>query len=220
MPARDRYTPTYLDRLGAEGVFRIRAAVMGVLTGTIAASIGYRASTIPPVPAHPAAHSLLIGIVAAIATTILVRSIATGAAASTLAFLQPSGASCRPEPEYSRYQALAARGDVTRAIAGYEGVIRAHPHETVARLHAAELYLRMGDARRAESLLREVQQLPARTDAHDLRASNRLVDLYLGPLADRESALRELRRLADAHGGTPVGEGAREAVVRMTQTSE
>lgn len=85
----------------------------------------------------------------------------------------------------------------------------------MARLHAAELYVQAGDARRAEALLREVQAQPARTDAHHLRASNRLVDLYLGPLAEPGKALRELRRLADEHAGTPVGDGARAAIARM-----
>ena len=85
----------------------------------------------------------------------------------------------------------------------------------MARLNAAELFVLAGNPRRAEALLREVQRHPARTDSHDLRASNRLIDLYLGPLAEPDKALRELRRLADAHAGTVVGDGARDAIARI-----
>jgi hypothetical protein len=108
------------------------------------------------------------------------------------------------------------RGDTPdRLLARLESAIAGEPGDSATRLHAAELHVRAGNPRRAEALLREVQRQPARTDAHELRASNRLVDLYLGPLGEPASALRELRRIADAHAGTPLGDGARDAMRRL-----
>jgi hypothetical protein len=101
------------------------------------------------------------------------------------------------------------------ALASLEAAVAAHPGEAAARLRAAELHVRAGNPRRAETLLKEVQAYHARSDAYELRATNRLVDLYLGPLGDSTSALRELRRIAESHAGTPAGDGANESIARI-----
>jgi len=209
------YTLTLLDRQGPDAVIGIRATVWGVIAGTITTGLGLGASMIPPTPAHAFLRSLAAGVVTGVATAMIVRSLSDAAGRAFLSIIQPSGASCPAEPEYSRLEALAAKGDLAGALAGYEAIIQTQPGESIARLHAAELLVLARDPARAEALLREVQRHPARTEAHDLRASNRLVDLYLGPLGEPGKALRELRRLADAHAGTAVGDGAREAIERI-----
>ena len=209
------YTPTLFDRQGPDAVIGIRSTVWGVIVGTITTGLGLGASMIPPTPPHALLRSVAAGVVTGVATAVVVHALSDAAGRAFLSIVQPSGASCPAEPEYSRLEALAAKGDLAGALAGYEAIIQAQPGESIARLHAAELFVLAGDPTRAETLLRDVQRHPARTEAHDLRASNRLVDLYLGPLGDPGKALRELRRLADAHAGTAVGDGAREAIGRI-----
>ena len=215
LPPAANYRFTLLDREGPDAVLGVCAAVWGTILGTITTGLGIGASLIPPTPPHAVLRSLAAGVVTGVASAVMIRALADGAGASFLAFLQPTGATCPAEPEYSRLEALAAAGDLAGALAGYEAVIGADPGESVARLKAAELFVLAGNPQRAEQLLREVQRHPARTDSHDLRASNRLIDLYLGPLAEPGKALRELRRLADAHAGTVVGDGARDSIARI-----
>ena len=209
------YRTTLFDRQGPDAGITVRSAVAGVIAGVTTTGLAFAASMIPPVPSHTLLRSLAAGVVTGTAVAVVVRTLSERAGGAFLSFLQPSGATTPAEPEYSRLEALAARGDMSGALAGYEVIIAAQPGEAVSRLRAAELYVQAGDARRAEALLREVQSYPARTDAHDLRASNRLVDLYLGPLAEPGRALRELRRLADTYAGTPMGDGARDAIARL-----
>lgn len=214
MPSRDP-SLTFFDRRGPDGALDIRSAVLGLLLGAIATFLVLAVSLLPPPPPHPFVRAFAIGITTAIVGSIGLRRVADGAGATFLAFLFPSGRSTPAPREYSKLEALAAKGDLDGALAGFEAELRAAPGDSGVRLQAAELYVRAGNPHRAEALFREVQQLPARTDAHDLRASNRLVDLYLGPLAEPGRALRELRRIADTHAGTVVGDGALEAIARI-----
>jgi hypothetical protein len=48
-----------------------------------------------------------------------------------------------------------------------------------------------------------------------LYASQRLIDLYRGPLADEGRALVELRRLAETFPNSPAAAHAREAIRRI-----
>ncbi|HKG92203.1 MAG TPA: hypothetical protein VKA84_09940, partial [Gemmatimonadaceae bacterium] len=64
-------------------------------------------------------------------------------------------------------------------------------------------------------LFREVQSIPGVPAQRDLYASNRLVDLYRGPLGDEGRALVELRRLAERHPKSPEAAYAREAIAKM-----
>lgn len=213
MPRRDSRSLTFLDRHGPDGAIILRATGMGAVVGAITTALVATASPVPPAPPHSMLRALAAGLAAGTAMYAALRAASEGAGAGFLAFVPPGGIPA--EPEYARLEALAARGDISAALRGYEQVIAAHPGESVARLRAAELHIRTGGLRRAEALLQEIQRQPARTVSHDLRASNRLVDLYLGPLDEPGKALRELRRIADDHEGTPTGDGAAEAIAQL-----
>src|SRR5215216_2733491 len=60
------------------------------------------------------------------------------------AFIQPSGRSTPYEQQFSREDALAARGDVAGALASYEALIAADPAGVEPRVRAAELYATRG----------------------------------------------------------------------------
>jgi hypothetical protein len=208
------YRRTMLDR-DPDAVDRLRAVVWGILGGVVTTGLLLGAALIEPGRPGALWRALGGGVVAGIAMTAAVRAASRGGGAAFLAFVQPSGKSCPSLPEHSRIDALAARGDIADALAAYEAAMTAAPDDAPLRVRAAALHARAGDAPRAAALLREVQRLPGRTADDDLAASNRLVDLYLGPLDDRGRALRELRRLADRYPGTVAGRGARDAIARL-----
>jgi len=133
-------------------------------------------------------------------------------------FIAPSGSTTPYQYGYSYQQALAVRGDVAGALESYEAVLQDAPGEVEAYVQAAELYLTSGNIARAIELFRAVRMIPGVTNARDIYASNRLVDLHL--LAkDDGRALVELRRLIERYPGTDTAIRAREALGRLKATS-
>jgi hypothetical protein len=135
---------------------------------------------------------------------------ATGGAISNA--LMPGTAGQAGVP-YSHIEALEARGDIAGALAAWEAAIEASPDAVAARINAADLYAgKGGNHGRAAELFRAVQQHRTASPETQRYASQRLIDLYLGPLNDQGRALVELRRLAERWPDTPEGAGARKAI--------
>ena len=108
------------------------------------------------------------------------------------------------------------RGQVDDALASYEAIIAERPAMTAVRLRAAALYASRGnDPRRAAELLREVMALPDVSARDDIAASNRLIELLMGPLAEPGRAMVELRRLMDRHPGTDAAARARLTLAEL-----
>jgi tetratricopeptide (TPR) repeat protein len=124
--------------------------------------------------------------------------IAHGAGEATRAVTNPSGATTPSIADYSYEKSLVVRGQVDHAIHAYERRIAEAPEAVAPRLLAAELYRQRGDASRAATLLEEARTGRAATEAEKLQATNRLIDLYLGPMDRPEDARRELRYLIRA----------------------
>lgn len=121
-------------------------------------------------------------------------------ARATAAFLLPSGRSTPGAEEFSRERTLIAGGSVDEALRAMELRREAEPGNVALVFLLAETYAREGaKPRRAEPLFRAARQLDGISPEQDLYATNRLVDLYLGPLADRRKAARELRRILRRH---------------------
>jgi hypothetical protein len=117
---------------------------------------------------------------------------------------------------YSHIEALEMRGDVDGALAAWEEAIAVSPDALQARVSAAELYTRKaGNHARAVQLYREVQTHSRSPDETRRFATQRLIDLYLGPLGDNGRALVELRRLATRWPDSPEGKGALTAIARI-----
>ena len=130
-------------------------------------------------------------------------------------FVAPSGSTTPYEPGFSYQQALAIRGDVAGAMASYEAVLRESPQDVEAHVQAAELYVEHADHERAIALFRAVREIPGVSAARDVYASNRLIDLYLGPAGNDGRALVELRRLVERYPGTDTAGRARAALGRI-----
>lgn len=122
--------------------------------------------------------------------------------------LEPGGRG-RNLAVFSQAQALASHGDFAGASVVFDALRFTHG-DTVELLRAeAEIHLqRGGDAVRARDLLLRLRQHVKASRADELFASHRLVDLYLGTLADPGRAMVELRRMADRFPDTPDGQGA------------
>lgn len=131
-----------------------------------------------------------------------------------LSFLWPNKGEAARETSYSHIQAMAAAGDVAGALAAYEDVIAAAPTAIAPRAQAAELYAQGHDPARAAKLFAEMRRIPGCSRQHDLYATQRLVDLYDGPLKQPQKSLTELRRIVELHGDSREAPFARDALVR------
>lgn len=135
-----------------------------------------------------------------------------------MSFLQPGGRGRAPV-SHSRAEALAAAGRVDEARAEFDAARAgsgADGHGDIASLRAEAEFnaTAAGDPRRAEELFLRIRRAPQATANDELYASHRLIDLYLGPLADPGRVNVELRRMADRFPGTVDGTGALAALKR------
>ncbi|MCZ8203280.1 hypothetical protein [Gemmatimonas sp.] len=150
----------------------------------------------------------------AVFTVVGVRVMQAVSERTMMAVLEPGGRG-RDTVVYSHAEALAARGDLEGASQAFAQVRAEHGDRASLLRAEAELRLRSeGDPSRARELLMRLRKAPDATRADELYATHRLVDLYLGPLADEARAMSELRRLAERFPGTRDAEGARAELER------
>lgn len=208
--ARKPYKSTLFDRHGPEAGEMLRALgygvmVFGLVAGALTTQFGLR-------------------------WWVVLSALGTGAAAGGLGWLLGNatgwawkrmtvdGASTPYKEQYSYQQSLVMQGRIDDALESFEAVIAEKPDDITPRIKAAELYAReKQDHRRAAELFRAVQRIPGVGRGEDIYASNRLVDLYTGPLNDVGRALVELRRLAERYPGSPAAVHARAALAALKQ---
>ena len=145
-------------------------------------------------------------------------------------FLLPSGNSTPYEHQFSREDAMAARGDLTGALESLEGHIAGTPIEAQTginvRIRAAELYTsraataktsdaKAADHQRALEIFREIQRFAGTSASQDIYVSNRLIDLLLGPLRQPSRALVELGRIVARYPTSSAAKHARTAIVKL-----
>lgn len=219
--AQRRYRPTLMDRYGADGVYQLPVLLLGGagLAGLLGAAISWLVGDFSLVKLFLPVVSLVAAATGAIALWVTSR---IARAAGEL--LLTNGQGLPYENQFSYEDALAMRGDVAGALESFEDRIAATPIAAPTgvelRVRAAEMYARpKGDPRRAAELFRVVQRSPDLPPNRDLYVSNRLIDLYLGPLRDEGRAMVELRRLIERYPGTDTAAGARAAIARLKDQS-
>jgi tetratricopeptide (TPR) repeat protein len=143
--------------------------------------------------------------------------LAGGQAAADVAEYVTAGGSGTPyEESFSQEQALVMQRDYTTALELFEQRILRAPGEPRVRMAAADLYRTYGEnPKRAAELYREVQRIPKVMSGHDVYASNKLADLYLGPLKEPGKALVEFRRLIERYPGSAAADHARLALANL-----
>jgi len=128
----------------------------------------------------------------------------------------PSGSTNAYTPTFSHIDALEARGDLDGAAKAWEEACAEHPGNALVWVKAADFHLRSrGDPVAALERYRHVRDLAGVQVDLARYASQKLVDLHLGPLADEGRAMVELRRLIDRFPGTREAEEARGALARL-----
>jgi hypothetical protein len=110
---------------------------------------------------------------------------------------------------------MAARGDIEGALKGYRLAMHQNPDDPEPRFRVAELLFRGDHPDKAVAFYREGRDLAGTNRARELYATQRLIDLYLGPLGDDVRALVELRRLVERFPGTAEAAAARNVLLRM-----
>ncbi|HEY4132107.1 MAG TPA: hypothetical protein VGM50_15955 [Gemmatimonadaceae bacterium] len=131
------------------------------------------------------------------------------------------GASTPYREQYSYQQALVMQGKVDEALASFVSLVRERPNDADLRIRAAELCAReKRDYVRAADFFRDAQRIPSITLGEEVHVTNRLVDLYAGPLNAPGRALVELRRLIDRHPGSPAASNARIAIGALKARAE
>ena len=205
------------DRLGFTAAELLRALPAALMTSFVATFFGGRAAAALGLGPVLGGLAVVLAAAAGFVTGLLaVRAIAFGAAAGVAGAVMPSGATTPSRADFSREDALLMQRDVAGALESLEARIAADPGLADARLRAADIYDREGqDALRAEALFREVQRIPRVSLRDDVYASNRLVDLYDGPLGNTGRALVELRRLIERYPGTRAAEEARRGLTAL-----
>jgi hypothetical protein len=89
---------------------------------------------------------------------------------------------------------------------------------TSARLRAAALYAsRGGNPQRSAELLRAVMSSPGVSPRDDIAASNRLIELLMGPFGEPGRAMVELQRLIDRHSGTDAAARAKQTLAELKE---
>src|SRR5687768_13537020 len=105
-----------------------------------------------------------------------------GAGTATAAVMQHSGSGTPSVADYSLEKAMVMRGELDQALHSYERHIAERPDDPAPHLLAADLYIRQGKHDRAHALLEAARRSPRAKEADLMHATNRLIDLYLGPM--------------------------------------
>lgn len=136
------------------------------------------------------------------------------------AVLLPSGRSTPSPDDYSLQKAMLARGSIGEALFSIEGLLAQKPGDPALCLFAADVYTREGaDLHRAETLFQRVRTLPRTTDAQDLYATNRLIDLYTGGLENPARAAEELNRVLHRHPTSPTAAQVPRVLRELAESS-
>lgn len=217
MKRRSSYKLTFFDRHGPDGALKLKAyghgaMVFGTVVGAafIAGTIAGVRFTLPTVLLTLLA-AITLGSIAVFGGTRL------GSAAADVAVYVTEGGSSTPyEEQFSQMQALVMQAKYGEALDLFEHQIGHTPNEPRVRIACADLYVKHGNnPKRAAELYREVQRIPRIQSGHDIYATNKLADLYLGPLKEPGRALVEFRKLAARYPRSAAARNAELAIANL-----
>lgn len=205
------YRTTLLDRMGVESPEYSSALVGALIAGGLTA---FAAFFYGPVRGWNPFLAAFLGFVGGgMAAWLAILGVIRFATGSLDRFTKGAGSY---EHTFSYEDSLLARGNYAEAIAAYERHVVQGTGGATVMLRAADLHVKHGnDPKRASELYRAAQNVPAVSPADHLYATNRLIDLYTGPLANPDAAISELRRLIATYPSSPAAGHARAALVNL-----
>ena len=198
------YKPTLFDRHGPIAELYVKSVGFGVLAFII---------TFAVTSVHGVTWKTLLGSLGA--------GIMTGGLGPLLGYLASrfastvvyGGSSTPYVAQYSYQDSLIQQGRLSEALESFEALIAEQPTAADVRIRAAELYAKdENSVKRAAELFREIQRIDGVSIGNDVYATNRLVDLSIGPLDNPSRALVELRRLIDRYPRSTAAVHARETL--------
>jgi hypothetical protein len=207
------YARTLGDRLGADAGRYYKAVVWGMAGGVMFFPLGLLFG-----PGWQVLITVPLAVLLGGSLIAAVSLFLSGdrAVAAVTYYVAPTGSSTPYEEQFSQEDALVMQERIGDALALFEQRIADDPAAIRPRIRAADLYAGLGrNPQRAAELFREVQRIPGLTSGQDVYAGNRLVDLYMGPLALPGRALVELRRLVDRYPDSRVAPHLREAIATL-----
>ena len=208
MTRRSSYKLTFFDKHGPDAGLRIKAFSYALMVLALTVSAGLLAGA-PP----------LLTLVLGIPLSLLAGygSWYLGKSAGAVAEFVTAGGSSTPyEEQFSQMQALVMQGKYGEALELFEHQIAMTPGEPRVRIAAADLYGTHGkNPKRAAELYKEVQRIPNIASGHNIYATNKLADLYLGPLKEPGRALVEFRKLASRYPGSAAAKNAELAIANL-----
>lgn len=204
------YRRTLFDRFGPEAADYYNALRGAIIAGAFAAVGGamyaLKRGWNPVVGA-------LVGLAAGgVGSWLAVIGVSRLAGGSFSAFIQPQGTY---EETFSYEDSLLARGHYAAAIAAFEQHIAQGVSGVPVLLRAADLHAKHDNPQRAAELYRMAQRTPKIAAERHMYATNRLIDLYMGPLPNADAAVSELRRLIAMHPSSDAARHARAALVDL-----
>lgn len=216
MKRRSSYKVTFFDRHGPAGEHALRALGLGVVVFGFSLIMFLVAGSKLALSGLPLIAFTLVAAATLAAAAMLVGLTGAQAAADVTQYALAGGSNTPYEEQFSQEQALVMQRDYAAALALFEQRIALAPSEPRARIAAADLYATHGqNPTRAAELYREVQRLPDVMSGHDIYVSNKLADLYLGPLKQPGRALVEFRRLAYRYPGSAAADHACAAIANL-----
>lgn len=161
---------------------------------------------------NPILGGLLGFLIVGVVSWFGIIGVSAAAGGSFSAFIRPQGTY---EETFSYEDSLLARGHYAEAIAAYERHAAEGTGGATVLIRAADLHAKHGDPKRAAELFREAQQRPGLPAESHMYVTNRLIDLYMGPLPNPDAAVSELRRLIAVHPSSDGARHARTALVNL-----
>ncbi|HEU4559014.1 MAG TPA: hypothetical protein VFS20_14235 [Longimicrobium sp.] len=163
-----------------------------------------------------AAGAALAFVVAGALTFAAVLGMSGAASRAAMSFVAPSGSSTPSPDDYSQIKSLLVRGKIAEAITELDVQLRLRPADPALCLFAADVAARQArDPRAAEQLYLRVRGMEGVSREQDYAATNRLIDLYMGPLDDPTRAAAELERMRTRHPDTTAATHAEKTLRQL-----
>jgi hypothetical protein len=216
MNRRSSYKVTFFDRHGPAGEHQLKAIGYGIIVFALTLPMFGLAWFKAGLTVFPLIALTLVCSLTLSGAAMYLGLVGGQAAADVAKYVTAGGSNTPYEEQFSHEQALVMQRDYAGALALFEQRIAATPLEPRVRIAAADLYATHGEnPKRAAELYREVQRIPEVQSGQDIYVTNKLADLYLGPLNEPGRALVEFRRLAYRYAGSTAAKHALSAIANL-----
>jgi hypothetical protein len=133
----------------------------------------------------------------------------------------PSGDTNRYTPTFSHIEALEIRGDLAGAERAWDDACRENPDNALVLVKSADFQFRVKkDPAAALDRFRRVRAMKGASSELIRYASQKVIDIHLGPLADEGRALVELRRMVELYPDSREAADARGVIAKLKAARE